>query len=50
MEGIRSEAIKITNAVKTRLINRFVSQPAFVKALSPETTEINFQEEEKVIY
>lgn len=37
MEGIRTEAIKITNAVKTQLINWFVSQPAFIKALFPET-------------
>lgn len=37
MEGIRTEAIKITNAVKTQLINWFVSQPAFIKALFPES-------------
>ena len=36
MEGVRTEAIKITNAVKTQLINWFVSQPAFIKALFPE--------------
>lgn len=37
VEGIRTEAIKITNTIKTQLINWFVSQPAFIKALFPET-------------
>lgn len=36
MEGLRTETIRITNAVKTQLINWFVSQPAFIKALFPE--------------
>ncbi len=36
VEGLRTEAIKITNAIKTQLINWFVSQPAFIKALFPE--------------
>ena len=35
MEGIRIETIQITNTVKTQLINWFVSQPAFIKALFP---------------
>ena len=35
MEEFRPEAIKITNTVKTQLINWFVSQPAFIKALFP---------------
>lgn len=37
VEGLRTEAIKITNTIKTQLINWFVSQPAFIKALFPET-------------
>lgn len=37
MEGIRTEAIRITKAVKTQLINWFVFHPAFIKALFPET-------------
>lgn len=36
VEGLRTEAIKITNTIKTQLINWFVSQPAFIKALFPE--------------
>ena len=33
MERFRTEEIKITNAIKMQLINWFVSQPAFIKAL-----------------
>ena len=36
MEGLRTGAIKITNTIKTQLINWFVSQPAFIKALFPD--------------
>ncbi len=35
-DGIRNRAITITNEVKTQLINWFVSQPAFIKALYPD--------------
>lgn len=35
-DGIRNRAITITNEVKIQLINWFVSQPAFIKALYPD--------------
>lgn len=35
-EGIGTVAIKIAYAVKTQLINRFLSQLAFIKVLFPE--------------
>lgn len=35
-DGIRNRAITITNEVKMQLINWFVSQPAFIKALYPD--------------
>lgn len=35
-DGIKNRAITITNEVKTQLINWFVSQPAFIKALYPD--------------
>lgn len=35
-DGIRNRAITITSEVKTQLINWFVSQPAFIKALYPD--------------
>jgi len=34
--GIKNRAITITNEIKVQLINWFVSQPAFVKALYPD--------------
>lgn len=35
-EGLKNRTITITNEVKTQLINWFVSQPAFIKALYPD--------------
>lgn len=35
-EGIKNRAITITSEIKTQLINWFVSQPTFIKALYPE--------------
>lgn len=35
-DGIKNRAITITNEVKTQLINWFVSQPTFIKALYPD--------------
>lgn len=35
-DGIRNRAITITNEVKMQLINWFVSQPTFIKALYPD--------------
>ncbi len=34
--GIKNRAITITNEIKMQLINWFVSQPAFIKALYPD--------------
>lgn len=34
--GIKSHAITITNEIKMQLINWFISQPAFIKALYPK--------------
>lgn len=35
-DGIKNRAITITNEIKVQLINWFVSQPAFIKALYPD--------------
>ncbi len=35
-EGIKNRAITITNEIKMQLINWFVSQPTFIKALYPD--------------
>ena len=35
-DGIKNRAITITSEIKTQLINWFVSQPAFIKALYPD--------------
>lgn len=35
-DGLKNHAITITSEIKTQLINRFVSQPAFIKALYPK--------------
>ena len=35
-DGIQNRAITITNEIKVQLINWFVSQPAFIKALYPD--------------
>lgn len=37
MGGLRTGAVKITNAIKPHLINWFVSQPAFIKNLYPQS-------------
>ena len=34
-DGLKNHAITITSEVKTQLINWFVSQPTFIKALYP---------------
>lgn len=34
-DGIKNRAITITKEIKTQLINWFISQPAFIKALYP---------------
>lgn len=35
-DGIKNHAITVTNEIKVQLINWFVSQPAFIKALYPD--------------